>query len=156
MISRKPQHLIFDVDGVFTDGKFYYTADGKVMKAFCCQDSDGLRDLMGEFNIHLITADKNGFEISQVRAKDMGFPIHLVPNADRAAHVAHYVKFGGAIFMGDSMTDIPALREATYAIVPKQSRIEVRDEADYVTAYAGGEGAVLDACLHLKEKFRAR
>ena len=37
-----PKYFILDVDGVFTDGKFLYTKDGKVMKIFGPEDNDAL------------------------------------------------------------------------------------------------------------------
>ena len=42
MKKTKFKTLILDVDGVMTDGKFYYTEDGKIMKVFGADDNDAL------------------------------------------------------------------------------------------------------------------
>ena len=54
MTNKKYTNLIIDVDGVMTDGKFYYTNDGKVMKAFGADDHDALSILKNYMNIILL------------------------------------------------------------------------------------------------------
>lgn len=148
-----PKHLVFDVDGVLTDGKFYYTASGKKMKAFGCQDSDGVRHLKNHFKVQLITADRTGYDISRERAFDMGLDCNLVLNHERAIFIGDLAKDGGVIFMGDALTDIPAMRVATLALAPANCRPEVKPYVDHVTEHAGGSGAVLDACLFLLARY---
>ena len=65
MTNKKYTNLIIDVDGVMTDGKFYYTNDGKVMKAFGADDHDALSILKNYMNIIFVTGDKKGFKISK-------------------------------------------------------------------------------------------
>ena len=61
-------HVIFDVDGVFTDGTFFYDSHGKCFKRFGPHDSDGIKLLRSaNFSIEAITADKRGFPISKAR-----------------------------------------------------------------------------------------
>ena len=58
MIKR----LVTDIDGVMTDGGFYYTQDGKVMKKFGPHDNDGIKMLAAAgIKTYAITADKRGF-----------------------------------------------------------------------------------------------
>ena len=44
---RNIRLVMFDVDGVFTDGRFYLSNDGIESKAFCTQDGYGIRQLLG-------------------------------------------------------------------------------------------------------------
>ena len=55
---KKFKNLIVDVDGVMTDGKMHYTADGKIMKVFGPDDHDALKMIKDIINIHFISADK--------------------------------------------------------------------------------------------------
>lgn len=72
MEKKTIKNFILDVDGVFTDGKFYHTVDGKVMKKFGPEDNDAL-SLQGKLHIHAVSGDKNGFAITKKRiADDMG------------------------------------------------------------------------------------
>jgi 3-deoxy-D-manno-octulosonate 8-phosphate phosphatase (KDO 8-P phosphatase) len=50
-----------------------------------------------------------------------------------------------AAFVGDDVIDLPAMRAAGLAIAVKNARAEVKEEADYVTPHAGGDGAARDA-----------
>lgn len=79
----KPKVFILDVDGVLTDGTFYYTAEGKVAKRFGADDNDALSLLRPYLEIIFVTGDKRGFPISQKRASDMHFPLELVSTIKR-------------------------------------------------------------------------
>ena len=64
---EKIKNLILDVDGVFTTGQFLYTINGKVAKVFGAHDNDGIKLSKPYLNIHAITADKRGFNITKKR-----------------------------------------------------------------------------------------
>jgi 3-deoxy-D-manno-octulosonate 8-phosphate phosphatase (KDO 8-P phosphatase) len=83
-ISLRPKisNFIIDVDGVLTDGGFYYDATGKVMKKFGPDDADALKLLSQTVNVLFVSADSRGFDISKTRVKDMGFEIFLVSSKD--------------------------------------------------------------------------
>ena len=63
--EKKFKNLIIDIDGVMTDGKFYYSVDGKILKAFGADDHDALSILKKYMNIIFVTGDKKGFKISK-------------------------------------------------------------------------------------------
>jgi 3-deoxy-D-manno-octulosonate 8-phosphate phosphatase KdsC-like HAD superfamily phosphatase len=54
--------------------------------------------------------------------------------------------------MGDGFYDAPIIKSAVLGIAPAQARKEARSAADYITPSNGGEGAVMDACLHILDK----
>jgi len=56
-MDSKFKNLILDVDGVFTDGKFHYTAEGKVVKVFGDADNDALSLIKNRLHIEMITGD---------------------------------------------------------------------------------------------------
>ena len=74
----QPKVFILDVDGVLTDGGFYYSETGKVLKKFGPDDNDALKLLSPFIEIRFISGDKRGFKITQKRIKDMKFPIDFV------------------------------------------------------------------------------
>ena len=74
----RPKVFVLDVDGVLTDGGFYYTTEGKVMKKFGADDNDALSLLRPYMDIIFVTGDKRGFEISSKRINDMHFELELV------------------------------------------------------------------------------
>ena len=61
------KYFICDVDGVMTNGQFFYSSKGKIMKIFGPHDSDGLKIIREFLKIIFVTADKRGFNISKKR-----------------------------------------------------------------------------------------
>lgn len=151
-----PKVFILDVDGVMTDGGFYYTADGKTMKRFSCDDHDALLLLKPHLEIRFITADQRGFEISKARiVGDMNMPLDLVPTRARLEWVAERYAMADVIYMGDGILDAPILQAAGYAIAPGNADGRTAAAADYVTTRRGGDRAVAEAAVHILEKFFA-
>lgn len=147
------KNFIIDVDGVFTDGKFYYSAEGKIMKRFGPDDSDAISILKHIIHIHTITGDKRGFPITKKRiADDMKLPLDLVSTFDRIAWIKEKFNPGETIYMGDGIYDPLVFKAVAYSIAPANSFYKTKEAADFVTTAKGGEGAVAEACVHIMEK----
>ena len=145
--------FFLDVDGVMTTGHFLYSMDGKEYKIFGPHDSDGLKMLKEKIEIKFITADKRGFPISKKRiVEDMGYELDLVSEQSRLDYLSTNYDLSKIIYMGDGYFDAPILEKCFYGIAPANARIEARNSANYITPSRSGEGAVLDACLHIIEK----
>ena len=78
-----PSTFILDVDGVLTDGGFYYSEEGKIMKKFGADDNDALSLLRPYMEIIFVTGDRRGFDISNKRITDMHFTLELVSTIKR-------------------------------------------------------------------------
>jgi 3-deoxy-D-manno-octulosonate 8-phosphate phosphatase (KDO 8-P phosphatase) len=149
-------YFICDVDGCLNDGKIYWAADGKPFKAFGNYDHDGLKMLKQHLTIKFITADAKGWDISFSRiCTHMGFELHLVKESARYDWVKN-LDFETVAYMGDGFYDAPIIKSAAIGIAPAQARVEARRLADYVTPNAGGEGAVMDACLYVLDTMGVR
>lgn len=150
----KPLVFILDVDGVMTDGKFYYTADGKVMKVFGADDSDALSLLSDYIEIQFVTGDKRGFNISKARIqKDMKYPLSLVSTTKRAEWISEKWDLKKVIYMGDGIFDHYVFNHVSYSISPANGDTNCIEKADFVTVRSGAERAVAEACLHILDKF---
>ncbi|MEK7509189.1 MAG: HAD hydrolase family protein [Patescibacteria group bacterium] len=153
--GKKPKHFILDVDGVMTDGQFYYSAEGKAMKAFGPDDHDGLLLLKPYINIHIVTGDKKGFPITRKRiADDMKMKLDVVSTVERL----QWMKESGyeldeTIYMGDGIFDAVVFDKVAYAIAPANAFYLTKERADFVTRSVGGDSAVAEACVHILEKF---
>lgn len=150
-----PQNFVLDVDGVLTDGRFYYTSEGKVMKAFGPDDHDALVLLKPHLNICIVTGDRKGFPISQKRiVDDMGFRLELVSTFERVLWMEQNgFKPAETIYMGDGIFDAAVFEAVQYSIAPANAFIATRQRADFVTNATGGDSAVAEACLHLLERY---
>lgn len=149
------KNFVLDVDGVLTDGQFYYTAEGKVMKAFGPDDGDALLLLKPHLNICFVTGDKKGFEITRKRVEtDMKFPLHQVSTFERVKWLeGNGMKPEETIYMGDGIFDAMVFDAVAYSIAPANAFYVTKQKADFVTHSRGGDSAVAEACLHIAEKF---
>lgn len=152
--NKTPKVFIMDIDGVMTDGTFYYTADGKVMKKFGADDNDALSLLKPFMQIICVTGDKRGFPISNKRiAEDMHLDLQLVSTIRRIEWIKERFDPEAVIYMGDGIFDHYVMNEVGYAIAPANSDDNATLAADYVCKRAGGNRAVAEACLHILKTF---
>lgn len=150
----KPKTFILDVDGVMTTGQFHYTSEGKGVKIFGPDDSDGLILLKPHLEIRFISGDKRGFAISKKRiVDDMGYPLDLVSVTHRIDWIRERFDPAEVIFMGDGIFDGHVLTQVGYGIAPANAGILTRQCANFVTSRNGGDRAVAEACLHILETF---
>jgi len=150
----KPECFIIDVDGVFTDGSYYYSVEGKVLKKFGPHDNDGIKLLRDKIKIQTITADHRGFEITKKRIHtDMNLSVALVSESDRLSWLNKNFLLKNCIYMGDGIHDIEIFKNVGYSIAPNNAFYLVKEKADFVTKTDAGRGAVLEACLHINDKF---
>ena len=149
-----PKIFIVDVDGVMTDGRFYYTENGKVMKAFGPDDADALSLLKPYIEILFVTGDKKGYKITYKRiVEDMGYRLELVSTIQRVKWISEMYDLNEVIYMGDGIFDHYVARKIGYTIAPSDADDNIKQYADYVTRRTGGNRAVAEACLHIMDKF---
>ncbi|MFT5424197.1 MAG: 3-deoxy-D-manno-octulosonate 8-phosphate phosphatase (KDO 8-P phosphatase) [Phycisphaerales bacterium] len=145
--------LALDVDGVLSDGTITYGDRGTELKGFNAKDGFGItlwRQAGGE--VAIVTG--RGGEAVQRRAADLGIELIVERTKDKAeaiANLARRTRVGASqmAFVGDDWPDLPAMRAVGYPIAPADAEPEVLAAAAFVTARAGGRGAVRDAVMHL-------
>lgn len=147
--------VIFDVDWVFTDGNFIYTADGKFWKIYGAHDADGIKLLKKHtIQIQCISADKRWFPITKKRIEeDMWLALEMVSEWDRMQRLRDHFDLSKCIYMGDGFHDVKIFEEMGYGIAPGNGFYLATDKADYVTKTPAWSGAVLEAVLHILETF---
>lgn len=149
-----PKVFILDVDGVMTDGSFYYTEKGKVMKRFGPDDNDALSLLSPYIEIFFITGDKLGFKITSKRiVDDMRMKLEFVSTIKRIDWIKKYYNPKDVIYMGDGIFDYYVMKEVGYSISVINGDKNAKIYANYITKRSGGDRAVSEACNHILEKF---
>lgn len=151
-LSENKKVVIFDVDGVMTTGHFLYSSNGKEYKIFGPHDNDGIKMIRGIVEILFVTADKRGYPITERRiVDDMGQKLCLVSEDERYDFIEARYGMSNVVYMGDGYYDAKILKSCFFGIVPNNARVEAKESADYITPSNSGEGAVLDACLKIRE-----
>ena len=149
-----PKVFIMDVDGVLTDGGFYYSENGKVLKKFGADDNDGLSLVRPYLKIIFVTGDKRGFQISKKRiVDDMHYELELVSTIKRIEWIKERFAPEEVIYMGDGIFDHYVMKEVGYSISVSNGDENAKANANYVTKREGGNRAVAEASLHILEKF---
>ena len=142
--ARRVKMLVMDVDGVLTDGRILYSADGAEIEAFSVRDGLGLRAAQ---RVGLLTAIVTGRVSGAVarRAKELGIPeIHQgVPNKIQTYEALlrrHGLTDEAVAYVGDDLNDLPLLTRAGFSAAPSDAADEVKAKVTYVTAQRGGRG----------------
>lgn len=153
-LSPLPGVFVVDVDGVMTDGTFWYSETGKMFKRFGPDDADALSLAARFMRIEFVSADRRGFAITRRRiVDDMGYELSEVGGLERLAWAAERHGLNNVVYMGDGIFDAPLLEAAAYGIAPADADPEACRAADFVTTRPGGRRAVSEACLHVLEHF---
>ncbi len=152
---NKIKFIALDVDGVCTDNKVYYSADGSVSKSFNTQDGLAITTAIKlNMGIGIITGRKD--EAVAKRAADLGITDYY-PNQSAKLKAMELImeKYGltwdEMAFVGDDWIDIDPMKKSGYAVAVANACPLVKGVADYVTKARGGEGAVREAILHIFE-----
>lgn len=142
--------MIFDVDGVLTDGALHFTAAGDAMKSFNSLDGHGVK-LLGVAGIVTAIITGRRSEIVAARAKEMRIA-HLYQGVDdkRAAFAALLAATGAEPadcgYMGDDWPDLAVMLGCGFAAAPANAHPDVIARAHWVSEARGGHGAVREVC----------
>jgi len=185
--ARKIKLILFDVDGVLTDGKIWifpapaasaagakpgleltaHAVSAAVGSGGSGLQSASLIEAKG-FHAHDGTAimlarmagiktgiiTKRISETVSLRTRDLKMEHVYQGIQDKAAVFRQILEKDGitsaeAAFVGDDVIDLPAMRQCGLAIAVKNARPEVKAEAHWTTAHAGGDGAARDAVEYI-------
>jgi 3-deoxy-D-manno-octulosonate 8-phosphate phosphatase (KDO 8-P phosphatase) len=142
--------LVLDVDGVLTDGRLWFGAEGEQLKVFHVRDGHGIKQLQGAGVEVAIISGRRSAAVD-ARMRELGVR-HVVQGAqDKQAALdallaALEVPAGQAACLVDDLPDLPMMRTVGIAAAVADAHPEVLALADHVTRLAGGLGAVREFC----------
>lgn len=149
-LARAVRLAAFDVDGIMTDGRLYYSERGEELKVFDVRDGHGLK-MLQESGVKLALITSRSSRAVALRAENLGIGLVYqgVGNkldAFRSLLAELRLDPAAASFMGDDLVDLQVMRACGFACTVPEAPQEVRDVAHYVTRAPGGRGAVREAC----------
>ncbi|SMN13290.1 3-deoxy-D-manno-octulosonate 8-phosphate phosphatase [Bathymodiolus heckerae thiotrophic gill symbiont] len=149
-LAKKIKLIIFDVDGVLTDGGLYFTDDGTEFKRFNSLDGHGIKLLKD-----------NGVEPAVITARESNAVKHRMENLG----IVHFyqgqsnkvVAFNDLLqklnlsadkvaYVGDDVIDLPVMNQVGFSIAPANAHDLVKQQANLTTEKMGGHGAVREVC----------
>jgi 3-deoxy-D-manno-octulosonate 8-phosphate phosphatase (KDO 8-P phosphatase) len=155
----KIELMIFDVDGVLTDGKLWFGADGEVLKVFHVHDGAGIKALADAGIVSAVISGRSSPMVSR-RCAELGIEHVAQGITDKvAAFDAMRHELGKTAdvcgYMGDDAIDVPVMRQVGFAATVPNAAEGVVEVAHWVSRREGGSGAVRELCDLLIDARRA-
>jgi 3-deoxy-D-manno-octulosonate 8-phosphate phosphatase (KDO 8-P phosphatase) len=142
--------IIFDVDGVLTDGRIYVNDQGIETKSFYVLDGYGIK-LLQKMKIEIAVISGRDTPGVALRMQYLGIHHVFQGVSDKLKIYQNLLKNLGlqdkeAAYMGDDLPDISVLKRAGLALTVPNAVKEVLACTPFVTQSRGGEGAVREVC----------
>ena len=149
------QLVIFDVDGVLTDGRLYLGNDGNELKAFHIRDGHGIKMLLESGVEIAIISGRHAASVER-RLSDLGIRHAYLGVHDKlAAFHSLLARLGltaeQVAYVGDDLIDLPVMTQVGLAIAVQDADPFVKQHAHWQTPSPGGRGAARDVCELLLE-----
>jgi len=147
--------LIFDVDGVLTDGSLFLGDDGLEYKAFNSRDGHGMKMLQqAGVTIAIITGRTS--KVVEHRMQSLGIKHVYQGQLDKRQAFAELleklqISANEVAYVGDDVVDLPVMTKVGLAIAVQDAHQMVLKHAHWQTPSCGGRGAGRDVCEMLME-----
>ena len=151
--ARRVRLMLFDVDGVLTDGRLWYGPGGEALKAFHAHDGHGMKMLQAS-GVQVGILSGRASAAVAARAAELGIDLVFQGVADKRARfdallgeldIAH-PQVG---YIADDVVDLPVLAACGFAATVREAPKLVRKRAHYVCAAPAGAGAAREACEYV-------
>lgn len=147
--------VIFDVDGVLTDGSLFFSDRGEEFKIFNARDGHGIKMLQ---HSGVEVAILSGRRCAAVQARMEALGVRHVRQGleEKASAFAALIRELGlaadqVAYVGDDVIDLPVMSRVGLAIAVHDAHPLVRKHAHWQTVHAGGQGAAREVCEMIME-----
>ncbi|HDP89403.1 MAG TPA: 3-deoxy-manno-octulosonate-8-phosphatase KdsC [Thioalkalivibrio sp.] len=153
--ARQIRLVIFDVDGVLTDGSLFIGDDGQEYKAFNSKDGHGLRMLQDSgVEVGILTGRKSN--VVKLRMRDLGIERVLQGHREKLPAFELLREQTGLspeqiAYVGDDIVDLPVMMRVGLAIAVGDAHHLLQRHAHWTTARPGGRGAAREVCELIME-----
>jgi 3-deoxy-D-manno-octulosonate 8-phosphate phosphatase (KDO 8-P phosphatase) len=143
--------LVLDVDGVLTDGRLHYDAEGREAKVFHVRDGFGIKAAMA-CGIQVAVISGRASVPVQRRMQELGITQVVLGRDDKLIALRELCdrlgldSLSGVAYVGDDLPDLPAIKAVGLGLTVADGHPEVLAAAMAATQRAGGYGAVREIC----------
>jgi 3-deoxy-D-manno-octulosonate 8-phosphate phosphatase (KDO 8-P phosphatase) len=140
--------LIFDIDGVLTDGSVLVYETGEQVRQMSVKDGYALQlAVKKKYNIAVISGG-NGVGAS-IRLEKLGIKNVFLNVENKVQKLEEYLKeyhlnWGETLYMGDDIPDLKPMQKAAMPCAPADAVPEILETARYISTHNGGKGCVRD------------
>lgn len=142
--------LVLDVDGVMTDGRLHFDAEGREFKTFHVRDGYGIKRVM-QAGITVAVLSGRHSQSAASRMAELGIQEVILGRDDKAAAFAELlarldIPASAAAFVGDDVPDLAVMKSVALPIAVADCHAAVAAVAMWRTSLPGGAGAVREVC----------
>lgn len=142
--------VAFDIDGVFTDGRFYLSDEGIESKTFHTQDGFGIRQLLDAGIAVAVISGRSSNAVAK-RMAELNISNVVQGCGDKVAALNDIIAPLGILpqecaYVGDDIPDLRLLKHVGYSVAVANAVSAVHDQCHYSTSAHGGHGAVREIC----------
>ena len=148
--QQRIDYLVLDVDGVFTNGQVFYSAEGELAKAFDMRDGMGL-EILRQHQVEVIVITSENSALVAQRMKKLQIENTFLGVKDKYAFLQQFAKtrntsFNSFAYIGDDVNDLTNICAVGWSFTPANATTIVKLNADYLLTKASAEGAIREAC----------
>lgn len=145
--------LIFDCDGVLTDGRIIYDSAGNESKNFDAHDGMGFM-LLRQTEVQAAVITGRSSPVLQRRCDDLKIKYVFQGIQKKLETTTQLLRelnlgFDNILFMGDDWNDLPVMFKAAISVCPGDAMEGMKNLCDLVTKHSGGRGAVRECIEHV-------
>ncbi|ACL71822.1 3-deoxy-manno-octulosonate-8-phosphatase [Thioalkalivibrio sulfidiphilus HL-EbGr7] len=149
-LARNIKLVLFDVDGVLTDGSLFLGDGGEQYKAFNSKDGHGMR-MLADSGVQVGILTGRNSDVVAHRMRDLGIDLVVQGRRDKLNALDGLLEQAGVstehtAYVGDDVLDLPVMRRVAFAIAVADAHPLVQQHAHWVTALPGGRGAAREVC----------
>jgi 3-deoxy-D-manno-octulosonate 8-phosphate phosphatase (KDO 8-P phosphatase) len=142
--------VIFDVDGVLTDGTLVYGPNGEEVKHFNVKDGVGIK-LLQTLGLSVAIISAKSSKPLDKRIKDLKVKYAYTDCKDKVAALNELLETlnlenNQVAYCGDDVVDLKVMLQVGLALAPSDAYEMVRSKSDYVLQAAGGKGVAREVC----------
>lgn len=140
--------ILFDVDGVMTDGSIYIDENGESFKKFNVKDGLAI-ELLHSHGIKTGVVSGKGSKALTHRCEKLGFDFIItgcknkLPSVEKLCTELN-ITLKQVAFVGDDILDLPVMRVCGISFAPKDAHVLVLENADHISTAVGGSGVMRD------------
>ena len=148
--ARRVRVVVFDVDGVLTDGRLWYGPDGEALKAFHAFDGHGVK-MLQQAGLRTAILSSRDMPAVRQRARELAIE-HVLQGVENKARafdsLLRRLRLArtAAAYMGDDLVDLGVLGRCGFACTPNEAPQAVRSVAHCIPSAPAGRGAAREVC----------
>ena len=146
--AKNIKAIVFDVDGVLTDGGIIYDNSGMEIKRFNVKDGQIISHLKkAGFVVGAITGRDS--QVVKNRCEELKLDFHYHGSHNKLVQYekikeVYSLKDEDIAYIGDDIIDLSILTQCGLSATPFDARVYIKKYVDYVTPSKGGDGALRD------------